>query len=358
VTTDTRVPSAATAIRITALHATRGLNYWSRRPVIRMDVAVGEYDEISSADAEDFTERLLAVLPGLRDHECSIGARGGFALRLKRGTYAPHIIEHVALELQTMAGHDVSYGKTRGGDESGEYTIVFEHRHEQVGLRAGAAALDIVQRAFDGTLESVDTVIAELRAMEQASDTPPLDVSVFCGVTGGAYRGETIAETRARLAEVLGERDLIVDVSPAYLLQAGLPYARSEYAVVLDTALTDVPPRYQEARAARKLVSILADAVWRGGTVICPSHEWTVQDYAREQDCRVAIFSTDDTVSTKDQEVASAVAQIRDGRIVLDRFGKSHDAGPVDETRPVAAQVAAALTAYLVRHERGLIDAG
>ncbi|HWJ12638.1 MAG TPA: hypothetical protein VNS10_02785, partial [Gemmatimonadaceae bacterium] len=89
---------AATEIRITTLHATRGMNFWSKRPVIRMDLAVGDFENISSADAEHFTPRLLNALPGLRDHECSIGSPGGFVLRLKRGTYAPHIIEHVALE--------------------------------------------------------------------------------------------------------------------------------------------------------------------------------------------------------------------------------------------------------------------
>src|SRR5262245_36275154 len=95
----------ATDIRITTLHATRGMNFWSKRPVIRMDLTVGEFEDISSADVEPFVEQLLKAMPGLRDHECSIGSRGGFVLRLRRGTYAPHIIEHVALELQAAVGH-------------------------------------------------------------------------------------------------------------------------------------------------------------------------------------------------------------------------------------------------------------
>src|SRR4051812_10545512 len=61
---------------------------------------------------------------------------GGFIIRLKRGTYCAHIVEHVALELQTMIGHDVGYGRTRGGDGAGEYTLIFEHLNEAVGLRA------------------------------------------------------------------------------------------------------------------------------------------------------------------------------------------------------------------------------
>jgi len=94
-----------------------------------MDVAVGAYEHISSADVPGVVDQLVAALPGLIEHECSIGERGGFVTRLRRGTYAPHIVEHVALELQTMIGHDVGFGRTRGGDVEGEYTIVFEHRH-------------------------------------------------------------------------------------------------------------------------------------------------------------------------------------------------------------------------------------
>jgi len=77
-------PGAAAEIRVVALHATRGINYWSRRPVIRMDVQVGAFEHISSADAVRFTERLIAILPGLEAHECSIGAPGGLVLRLQR----------------------------------------------------------------------------------------------------------------------------------------------------------------------------------------------------------------------------------------------------------------------------------
>ena len=158
-------PSPRSEIRITALHSLRGANFWSQRPVTRMDLVVGQYDEISSADVPGVTASLERAMPGLIEHRCSIGERGGFLQRLRRGTYAPHIIEHVALELQAMAGYDVGYGKTRGGDQPGEYTLVFEHCHSGAGLRAAALALEMVQRAFAGTLESVDHAVHELRAL-------------------------------------------------------------------------------------------------------------------------------------------------------------------------------------------------
>ncbi|HWK88692.1 MAG TPA: hypothetical protein VNP72_01805, partial [Longimicrobium sp.] len=255
------LPDPNAEIRLVGLRSLRGANFWSRFPVTRMDVAVGEYDEISSAEAPGFTEALLAVMPGLWEHRCSIGERGGFVTRLRRGTYAAHIAEHVGLELQTMVGHDVGYGRARGGDRPGEYTVVFEHLHAEVGLRAAALALDIVQKAFAGELEDVDYAVAELRALVDTPDVPPLTQRVLCGITGG---GERAAVRDQMLRRGIGEDELIVDVAPSYILNAGLPYARSEIAVILDSDVQDVPDRYREEERNLQLVSVLADGVRRG----------------------------------------------------------------------------------------------
>lgn len=335
-------------IRITALHATRGINYWSTRPVVRLDLTTGAYEDISSAQVPGFTDALIDAMPGLREHHCSIGAPGGFVKRLRRGTYAPHIIEHVALELQTMIGHEVGYGRTRGGDEPGEYTLVFEHRHEHVGLRAAALALAVVQRAFAGTLDSVELAVQELAALSATPDTPPLHQHVLCGVTGGTGRVEAQHEIARRMDGRVDD-PLIIDVSPAYLLRAGLPYSHSEAAVVLDTTLTDVPERYAKPERARRLVSTLAHAVRRGGFVICPAKEWEIQDYAREHDCRVAIFATDDDVTARDARVASAAARVRGGCILVEaEEGDVEDCGPLADGASAAAQVAGVLAAQLL----------
>jgi hypothetical protein len=348
VTTIATPPAAATEIKMTTLHATRGKNFWSLRPVTRMDLAVGAFEDISSAAVPGFTERLVGAMPGLMEHRCSIGERGGFVLRLRRGTYAPHIVEHVALELQTMMGHDVGFGKTRGGDVDGEYTLVFEHEHEQVGLRAAALALQTVQQAFDGVLESVDAAVAELKAIAETPDTPPLHHRVLCGVTGGAGRADAQRLLRERLAD---ESALVIDVSPAFLLQAGLPYARSTMAIILDAVLGDVPPRYQEAERATQLVNVLADAVDRDGMVVCPAKAWEIQDYARESGCRIAVFAVDDDVTARDSRRARAVGRVRDGRIIIEGCGDDEDCGPVDPALPATSQVAAALAHATLRSE-------
>lgn len=328
---------------MTTLHATRGANYWSRLPITRMDVTIGAYENISSADVPGFTQALVATMPGLRDHRCSIGEPGGFLIRLKRGTYCAHIVEHVALELQGMIGHDVGYGRTRGGDGIGEYTLIFEHLHEAVGLRAAALALEIVQSAFAGSLTSVDYAVAELRALDATAQTPPLTQRVLCGITGGSHRNETRDEL-ARLG--FGGRELVVDVSPAYILQAGLPYSRSDIAIIVDADLTDVPDYYRARHRADRLVSVIADAVRENGIVIVPAKSWEIQDMVRDAGCRVAVFATDDGITRKDKKVARAAASVEGRRILIEELDNTIEAAWLHDKAPVAAQVAATLAAF------------
>lgn len=341
-----QAPDPFSEIRIVALSATRGANYWSTRPIVRLDLETGAYDDISSADVDGFVERLVQALPGLEEHRCSIGERGGFITRMHRGTYAPHVIEHVALELQDMIGHHVGYGRTRGGDADGQYTVVLEHRHEATGMRAAALALDVVQQAFAGTLVSVDHVLAELESIASTPDVPPVTPAVTCGITGGAWR----AELRNHVAAQLADTDhLIVDVSPGYILQAGLPYAASRVAVVTDVELTDVPERYREADRAERLVSVIADGVEGGGIVIAPARAWDLQDHARRMRCAVAVFSGADDITRKDKKVARSAAWVSGDEVIVEHRGRQVARIPVDATLPPHVNAAAALALHALR---------
>ena len=342
-------PDPFAEIRMTALNHVGAPNYWSRRPVVRMDLVVGAYDDISSAEVPGFTDALMRAMPGLIEHRCSIGERGGFLQRLEQGTYAPHIAEHVALELQSMAGHDVGYGRTRGGDVHGEYTLVVEHQHAGVGLRAANMALEVVQRGLAGSLDTVDYMIDELRAIAatpQAESRPP---RVLCGITGGTRRSEVRAALAARHC---CDGELIVEVSPVYLLQQGLPYERAELALVMDEQVDEVPPRYREDDRAVRLLSVMFDGVPRDGIAIVPARAWELQDAARDLDCRVAVFSDADDVSRRDRKVARAAAWPRDGRIVIEHRARLHDAGAIDSTVDVGVQVAAALADWTLAELR------
>jgi cyanophycin synthetase len=285
-------------------------------------------------------------MPGLDAHRCSIGERGGFVIRLRHGTYAPHIVEHVALELQAMIGHHVGYGRTRGGDAAGEYTVVVEHLHDAVGLRAAATALEVVQRAIAGTLDSVTHAVSELQALAGMPSAPAIRQRVLCGITGGTQRAETRAEIVRRGA---GDGALIVDVAPGYILHAGLPYAESSIAIVTDADPVDVPDRYRAPDRAQRLLSVIADPIDRGGILIAPAAEWEIQDRARDAGCRVAVFATDDRITAADTKVACATALVVGGRIVIERHDARIDAGPLIGAVAPTAQVAAALAAYLLR---------
>ncbi len=107
-----------------------------------------------------------------------------------------------------------------------------------------------------------------------------------------------------------------------------------------------MPDRYRDADRAQRLVGVLADCVRRDGVVIVPAKEWEIQDYAREQSCRVAIFATDDDVTVRDQRVACAVALVRDGRIALQTYERTVDGGVVRDDVAIAAQVAGALAMF------------
>ena len=101
-------------------------------------------EQYPSNTLPNFTDALVALLPTLEDHACSLGRRGGFITRLRDGTWMGHVAEHVALEFQNLAGTDVRHGKTRAAGAYGQYNCIFEYREEAVGLEAGRMAVALV----------------------------------------------------------------------------------------------------------------------------------------------------------------------------------------------------------------------
>ena len=131
-------------LRILETRVLRGPNYWAREPVIRLLVDLGVLEEFPSDKIPGFNDALIALLPTLEDHACSLGRRGGFITRLREGTWVGHIAEHIALEFQNLAGTDVRHGKTRAAGLPGQYNCIYEYREEAVGLEAGRMAVALV----------------------------------------------------------------------------------------------------------------------------------------------------------------------------------------------------------------------
>ena len=99
----------------------RGPNVWSnyRSKLIQVRLDLEEMEQLPTDKIPGFPEAMQQLLPGMIEHECSEGVRGGFFIRLKRGTWMGHVIEHVALEIQSLAGMETGYGRTRGTDTKG-----------------------------------------------------------------------------------------------------------------------------------------------------------------------------------------------------------------------------------------------
>jgi cyanophycin synthetase len=143
----------------------RGPNYWANFPVLEAWVDLGELRDSSSDELPGFNERLMRWLPTMIEHRCSIGHRGGFFERLRRGTYQAHILEHVALELQSLAGDEVGFGRTRETAEDGVYKVALEYLEEEVGRRSLEVARDLCLAAVYDRPFDVAAAVKELRLL-------------------------------------------------------------------------------------------------------------------------------------------------------------------------------------------------
>lgn len=122
----------------------RGPNIWARVPVIALRVDIGELEDRPTNKIDGFYDELVGLIPSLYDHYCSLGKPGGFLERMRDGTWMGHVMEHVALELQTLAGSEVNRGLTRSTDERGVYNVVYQYVQPDLGMAAGEAACELL----------------------------------------------------------------------------------------------------------------------------------------------------------------------------------------------------------------------
>jgi cyanophycin synthetase len=165
-------------MKILEIRTLRGANYWSgywkRLIIMRLDIE--EYEEKPTDKIEGFYERTQELMPSLYSHGCSYQEDGGFLRRIEEGTWAGHVIEHFALEMQTLAGMDVGYGRTRETDEKGVYNVVFAYLEEEVGRYAARAAVRLfLDLAENKPLEDLKKTLAdevqEMRVIREDKDS-------------------------------------------------------------------------------------------------------------------------------------------------------------------------------------------
>ena len=162
-----------------------GPNIWTYRPVLEAWVDIGDLEDSPSNTIPGLYERLTSWLPGLVEHRCGVGERGGFLLRLREGTWPAHILEHVVIELQNLAGMKVGFGKARQTSERGIYKVAVRTRDEQVGRAALQVARDLLMAAIEDTPFDVQGTVARLHEM---ADRLCLGPSTACIIEGAAER--------------------------------------------------------------------------------------------------------------------------------------------------------------------------
>lgn len=295
------------SIRFVKIISLRGPNIWTWQPVTEAWVDIGALEDFPSDTIPGLYERLSAWLPGLVEHRCSVGERGGFLQRLRRGTWAAHILEHVALELQGQAGMPGGFGRARETPRRGLYKVAICTWHEEVTRAALYAGRDLLMAAIEDRRFNVQGAIDGLRA---SADELRLGPSTTC------------------IVDAANERMIpAIRLSEANLVQLG--YGARQRRIW--TAETDNTSAIAEAVSrdkdlTRRLLQSCGVPVPEGRLVENGEQAW---EAAREIGLPVVVKPSDgnhgrgvftDLVLQSEVELAYAIAADEGSGVVVERF--------------------------------------
>jgi cyanophycin synthetase len=168
-------------MKVVEIKVLRGPNYWSnfRKKLIVMKLDLEEMEELPTNLVDGFSERIEKMFPSMHGHRCSKEYEGGFFERVKEGTWMGHVIEHIALEIQTLAGMNCGYGRTRGTGSHGVYNVVFSYAEERVGKFAALASLRIAEALISNDASyNLEDDITEMRKMREQERFGPSTASI------------------------------------------------------------------------------------------------------------------------------------------------------------------------------------
>ncbi len=167
-------------MKIEKIQVLRGPNIWSitRKKLIQMRLNLEEVEHMPTNKIEGFRERIEKLLPTLYSHRCSEGTEGGFFKRVEMGTWMGHVIEHIALEIQTLAGMDLGFGRTRETKTPGTYNVVFNYIEEKAGIYAAEEAVKIAQCLIDATDYDINACIQKLKEIRERERLGPSTGSI------------------------------------------------------------------------------------------------------------------------------------------------------------------------------------
>lgn len=166
-----------------------GPNLYAHRPCIKWKIDIGPFEERPTNTIPGFIEGLEAAVPSLIEHRCSEGVRGGFLTRVQEGTWLGHVMEHLALEAQSLAGIDVGFGRARSvGDKPGVYNVVYECEERETGIMAGEVAMDLIHALIypsaDGQPFPLDERVSEIRRRFDRNALGPSTRSIVDAAVG------------------------------------------------------------------------------------------------------------------------------------------------------------------------------
>jgi cyanophycin synthetase len=156
-------------MKILEIKVMKGPNYWSvnRHKLVVMLLDLEDLEQKPTNKIEGFLDRIKFTFPTMFSHRCSEGVEGGFFKRVEDGTWMGHVIEHIALELQTLAGMNTGFGRTRGAGKEGVYHVVFSYEEEEVGKQTAKASVEIAEKLIEGVEFNLDSYIQELREIRE-----------------------------------------------------------------------------------------------------------------------------------------------------------------------------------------------
>ena len=168
-------------MKIIDIKTMKGPNYWSvrRHNLTVMVLDLEEMEQFPTNKIDGFGERLEKMFPSMYTHRCSVGKAGGFFQRVKQGTWMGHVIEHIALEIQTLAGMDCGFGRTRGYGEEGVYFVVFNHMVGKVGRYAAEASFNIAEALISGEEYDLAEDILNMKEIRQNEGLGPSTGSII-----------------------------------------------------------------------------------------------------------------------------------------------------------------------------------
>ena len=167
-------------MKILEIKVMNGPNYWSirRHKLIVMLLDLEDLEEKPTNLIQGFSERIKALLPSLYSHRCSDGVPGGFFQRIDEGTWMGHVIEHIALEIQTLAGMETGFGRTRESPEKGVYHVVFSYYEAKAGIYAAKAAVAIAEALIKGEPYDLEKDIQTMREIREDERLGPSTGSI------------------------------------------------------------------------------------------------------------------------------------------------------------------------------------